>query len=221
MAEIKIEKKKPIWPWILVILLILAAILFFWFNNDQSNEAEIVPNDTTTQMEETNQMEETDVDQDNSNILYNGKYGKNVSEQAVANYFKYLDNEQMGIDHQYTNGALIHLITAVETEAKQLNVTIDANIEKARQNAFEITKDPMSLKHADKIRAAALEITTALKTIQQQKFSSLSSEVDGLKTAAEKINPQTPTLEQKEDAKDFFEKAGRLLQKMNEYENNQ
>ncbi len=36
MAEIKIEKKKPIWPWILVILLILAAIYFFWYSSDQN-----------------------------------------------------------------------------------------------------------------------------------------------------------------------------------------
>ncbi|CAM3470957.1 hypothetical protein [Aequorivita lipolytica] len=220
MAEIKIEKKKPIWPWILVVLIILAAIYFFWFYNDQDydNNDDLLNNDTITEIDDRDVYDNSDED---STTLYTGTYGTVVKEKAVSNYFTYIDNNQMGLDHEYTNGALVHLITAVEAEAKNLNVDIDANIEKARENAFEITKDPMSLKHADKIRAAALEITTALKTIQQQKFSSLSSEVDGLKTAAEDINPQAPTLEQKEDAKNFFEKAGRLLQKMNEYENNQ
>lgn len=33
MAEIKIEKKKPVWPWIIAILLI-AAVVYFIFCRD-------------------------------------------------------------------------------------------------------------------------------------------------------------------------------------------
>ena len=66
-----------------------------------------------------------------------------------------------------------------------------------------------------------MEISTAIETIQQEKFTSLSAEVEDLKAAAKKIDPQTPTLQQKEDTKSFFEKAGRVLQKFNEMENNQ
>lgn len=34
MAEIKIEKKNPIWPWILVGVIILALILYFFVFKD-------------------------------------------------------------------------------------------------------------------------------------------------------------------------------------------
>ncbi|CAM3549080.1 hypothetical protein [Flavobacterium chungbukense] len=54
MAEIKIEKKKPVWPWIVAILLI-AAVAYYVFakddetRNDRSVETEnAVSTDTTT-----------------------------------------------------------------------------------------------------------------------------------------------------------------------------
>ncbi|QED37277.1 hypothetical protein FK178_05915 [Antarcticibacterium arcticum] len=56
MAEIKIEKKKPVWPWILVGLIILGVIFFLVFaNEDEDNEydtddtelREVNPGDTT------------------------------------------------------------------------------------------------------------------------------------------------------------------------------
>ncbi|MCP2029715.1 hypothetical protein L1276_004909 [Flavobacterium sp. HSC-32F16] len=39
MAEIKIEKKKPVWPWIAVVLLI-AALVYFVFLRDNETTTE-------------------------------------------------------------------------------------------------------------------------------------------------------------------------------------
>ena len=50
MAEIKIEKKKPVWPWI-VALLLIAAIVYFVFlkdNEGQSNSSVQIENTTST-----------------------------------------------------------------------------------------------------------------------------------------------------------------------------
>jgi len=40
MAEIKIRKKRPVWPWILVVLAILAVIAFYLLgtNNEEQGE---------------------------------------------------------------------------------------------------------------------------------------------------------------------------------------
>ncbi|MDX1470364.1 MAG: hypothetical protein R3213_02615 [Flavobacteriaceae bacterium] len=38
MAEIKIEKKKPIWPWILALLVIAAIVVFYFMNNDDYDD---------------------------------------------------------------------------------------------------------------------------------------------------------------------------------------
>lgn len=47
MAEIKIEKKKPIWPWIVAVLIISALIYFVFFRND------VVKSESTTEIENT------------------------------------------------------------------------------------------------------------------------------------------------------------------------
>lgn len=54
MAEIKIEKKAPIWPWILGILIIAGLVYYFVVrNDDQVREVEettiITTNDVTTE----------------------------------------------------------------------------------------------------------------------------------------------------------------------------
>lgn len=216
MAEIKIEKKKPIWPWIILVLVILAIVYFFWANND--DEPDYMEDDVV--MQDTIQTNENERLQTDTTALYSGKYGTVENERSISNYLTYIDNENMGIDHEYTNGALEHLITATEAEANNLNVDISANLDKARENASFVTKDPKSLEHADKIKNAAMEISTALNTIQQQKFTDLNQQAQDVKAAAEKITVSTPTLEQKKDVKDFYEKAGMLLQKMESTERN-
>ncbi|MDT7827599.1 hypothetical protein RQM65_02830 [Pricia sp. S334] len=57
MAEIKIRKKRPVWPWILVVLVILAVIAFYILgqNNEEQGEPpkigqdERMENDTVQQ----------------------------------------------------------------------------------------------------------------------------------------------------------------------------
>ncbi len=52
MAEIKIEKKKPIWPWILLIIVILAIIAYFVYTNSESDDyADDVNTDENTQID--------------------------------------------------------------------------------------------------------------------------------------------------------------------------
>ena len=50
MAEIKIEKKKPIWPWIVALLIISALVYFVFFRNyDATPESSIeIENATST-----------------------------------------------------------------------------------------------------------------------------------------------------------------------------
>ena len=49
MAEIKIEKKKPIWPWILV-LVIIASLIYFVFLRDHETTTETVEIENTTSL---------------------------------------------------------------------------------------------------------------------------------------------------------------------------
>ena len=205
MAEIGIEKKKPIWPWIILVLVILAILYFLVFADDDDDNME---ENNTEQVEDTtaweNQARDTTSAWDTEN---NG--------QAVSGYISHVgDKTRMGIDHEYTNNALLQLINAVQAKARENNVNIDADIQQIRQDAEEITQDPMATDHADKIKDAGTRLADALEKIQQEKFPDLSQDVQEVKNAAQQIEPSTLTLEQKEDVNTFFDEAADVLQKM-------
>lgn len=49
MAEIKIKKKAPVWPWILLVLIVIAGLFFLFFYGD-TEEDDL--DDNTTEFEE-------------------------------------------------------------------------------------------------------------------------------------------------------------------------
>ncbi|PRX51930.1 hypothetical protein [Salegentibacter salegens] len=53
MAELKVEKKKPVWPWILLIAIIILGILFYVFAYDDTND-DVDDIDDTNDIEELN-----------------------------------------------------------------------------------------------------------------------------------------------------------------------
>lgn len=52
MAEIKIEKKKPIWPWIVAVLLIGALVYFIFLKDNETI------NESSTEIENTTPVEQ-------------------------------------------------------------------------------------------------------------------------------------------------------------------
>lgn len=48
MAEIKIEKKRPVWPWIVAALLIAGLVYFFVVREEQVQYEETTEVETTT-----------------------------------------------------------------------------------------------------------------------------------------------------------------------------
>lgn len=53
MAEIKIEKKKPIWPWIVAILLISAIIYYIYFRDNGTQVGNGVEVENTMSVDST------------------------------------------------------------------------------------------------------------------------------------------------------------------------
>jgi hypothetical protein len=48
MAEIKIEKKKPIWPWIAVVLIIGAVIYYIYCTDHEPSSESTTQTETST-----------------------------------------------------------------------------------------------------------------------------------------------------------------------------
>lgn len=195
MTEIKIEKKQPIWPWILVALVILALVYFFFLRDD--NTVDVI--DDKVEMvneEQTNKLSEAAISE-------------------INDYTSYIGNEaNMGLDHEYSHGALDRLIDATEAVSNSLGIDLRADMENARAKAGDITDDPYEVDHADKIKDAANIVFQALKKIQNQKFPDLDESCAEVENAVSGITSDTQTLNQKDAVNDFFQQAGELLTNM-------
>lgn len=192
MAEIEIEKKSPIWPWILAALALIALLLYFFvWNRDDA--------DTMAATDETGMVEPV------------------ASTGAVAEYIDYIKNDadKMGLDHDYANAALEKLTRAVEAKAADTGYDVKADLDEVRQYADNIKKDEFASTHANSIRKADEILARALQNMQAAKYPALSAEAEAVSNAATQVNPDVLTLDQKGAVKGFFDKAADLLQKMN------
>lgn len=194
MAEIKIEKEKTVWPWVLLGILLLGLLLYFFAfrNGDKGDE-------TAQSMQNTSSQAAL---QDNNR-------------SPVADYVSFInENQTMGLDHQYSNGALVRLANAIQAKAEQVGYTVQADLDKVKALADQITQDSMATTHANSIRQAAGILSTAMQNMQRAKFPDLTNEAQDVKRAADGIDPSVLTLEQKEAVKSFYDKSAQLLQKM-------
>jgi hypothetical protein len=200
MAEIKIEQKKKVWPWLLIGLIIVGLLMYFLvFRDDFKNTEAVIEADYITN---TNEPDLIGVKENNG---------------TVAAYVNFVENskEKMSLDHAYTNEALLKLIEATNAMANEVGYEVQVDLEKVKEYAKKITKDPFETTHADNIRKADDILTNVLQNIQKAKYPGLTVEVEELKSASESIKPEVLTLEQKDAVKNFFAKASDLLQKMN------
>lgn len=71
MAEIKIEKKKPVWPWIVALLLVAAVIYFIFFrDNEVKNDGSVEMENSTSENTRSQNKNETGLNQNNTLAAY-------------------------------------------------------------------------------------------------------------------------------------------------------
>ena len=197
MAEINIEKKTPKWPWILLILVIIGVLIYLFAANGDGEKTEEVTEDTTEELAESPQAAP-----DNSTVL------------AFVSFIKD-DPDSMGLDHEFTNEALLRLTNATDAMADEISFDIRKDTDEVRTLSEKITRDPFDTTHANSIKEAANILAQSLLNIQQHAFPGLASEADEVKNAAEDVETDELTLDQKEAVKKFFRESADLLEKMN------
>lgn len=191
MAEIKIQKKKTFWLWVLLIFAITAIIIYFTLLNDVKEEIVAVPEPIDLiAMKENN--------------------------TKVNEYIDFIEaDKKMTLDHAYTHDAIQKLVDAINSLADNIGYEFKIDRDRVIGHAESITIDPLDTSHADSIRKAANKITDILQNMQQTKYPGLISEIRELRSAASSISPDVLTLNQREDVKSFFRKAADILKKMN------
>ena len=200
MAEIKIMKKKPVLPWIIVGIILLVIVIYFlgYYNSGD----DVIDDSQNTAM---NEDKPTDL------------IGINENNTTVTEYINFIESNQnkMTLDHEYSNEAIIKLTAAVYAIADEVDVDVKSDLNKMEDDAEDITEKPLSDTHANSIRNAADNLTNAMQNIQKAKFPGLANEVNEVRKSSNAINPDVLTLNQKEQVKSFFYNSSHLLKKMN------
>lgn len=218
MAEIKIEKKKPIWPWVILVLVILAILYFFVFaDNDDDDMDDMDDLDDTEQLEEGTVWgdEDTTSWEEETDTTAWDVTEDTLTDSGVSGYVNYIaDTSKMGVDHLYTNNALIELMNAVQAKANEINYDITADMKAVKEDAKAIEENPTAATHASSIKSAGTKLANILQKMQQEKYPNLSKDVQEMKTAANNIDASVDTLQQKDQINKFFNEAADVLRKM-------
>ncbi|WP_100615746.1 hypothetical protein [Confluentibacter citreus] len=210
MAEIKIEKKSPIWPWILLAIAVIAIIVYFVYNNEDNPS--IYDNDTNSEMRDT--ISNTYDDGYQSTAPYVG------SSNAVQEFENsIIDSTRIGIDSTYTKTAIVNLAKVVSLKADQLNLQPSIALENLkyysdRSNGMTNSELPESSEIIN-FKTVSKDIVTVLETIQTKNYPSLQDEVSELKEASSKIDNNIATKEQQSTIQTFFTKAKKVVNNMN------
>lgn len=154
---------------------------------------------------------------DTSGTATTDAMGVHENNSTVAEYITFVsnDNNKMTLDHAYTNEALLKLTSATSAMAGAVGFEVKGDLEKAKECADKITNNPFESSHADEIRKAADILSGVLQNMQQAKYPGLANEAGAVKSAAIAINPETLTLDQRDNVKLFFARSANLLEKMN------
>ena len=200
MAEIKIEQKKQIWPRLIAGLVIVVLLVYFLVIRDNG-----INKDALTEADYITNTDESDL------------IGVKENNDTVTAYVNFVENsnENMSLDHEFTNEALVKLIEAADAMANEVGYDVQIDIEKVREYANMIEQDSFETTHANNIRKADDLLTNVLQNIQKAKYPDLEDEVAALRSASESVKPGVLTLDQKAAVKNYFSKAADLRQKMN------
>lgn len=139
------------------------------------------------------------------------------SSSTITDYLDFVSKgpELITLDHDYSSKALMKLMEATLAASAFAELNLEDRLSLVPVYANRITNNPLETTHADDIRAAADRLSDALLKIQMAKYPGLSLEAGAVQEAAEQINPDILTLDQKESVASFFSKAAILLDKMN------
>lgn len=217
MAEILVEpdnrdpkkNNSSIWPWILGALLLFGLIWVIVEVTDDDDAERVA---TTTVMDREPVTNETYTD---------NTYEQTAAAGPVAEFVRFANEEnanqaEMGLDHEYTSNGIMKLSGALNALAD--NAAGDVNIEQKRQkfreNADKVQQDPQSLQHANIIRETFISASDLIASIKEKSYAESDVDVEQLRSTAEEIDTNTPTLEQKDKVKEYFDKAGDAIEKM-------
>lgn len=211
MAEIKIEKKKPIWPWILVVLVILGIIAYLVYANQERDDY----NDDFDDGVINEQM----VEPDTKPLDTRGAYAPGTAyDQYTAFEGSIRDSTRIAMDSSYTKKAYYNLCKAVAKKADENNVEDSQALTDLKEFSMLITKvsSPLSsAESAKNFKTASDKVAKVLEDIQIKSYPELQSQVADLKQVTSEMDGYISMDKQQDNITQFLQKSRDVLKAMN------
>ncbi len=205
MAEIKVEKKKSNWPWVLIILAILVVFfLLFMLTNGDNDKDDI---DEAVRDEQVIDQYKIEESTDNP-----------YPENSVAGFLTHIEEGsyyQLGKDPDYTHEALYKLVQAVRETSFEVKYKPDEDFLQLDQEIDSIPAKREAEIQTDTLYDTGQTIISTMEDLQSERFPELSEEVQELRADLNAINSNTEMEEQTEIISSFFEQAAHVIKEMN------
>lgn len=214
MAEIKIEKKKPIWPWILLILIILGVIAYFVYENKDDDYQDDYMDDVRNEQ----MMDTTDRPVSNRSIQNeDGTYGSTFDGyEAFAGSI--MDSTRIAVDSSYTKKAFANLAKIVVKKADENNIEESEALKDLREFSVLITtiaKTSTDMGDFKNFKTACDKVAKVLEDIQEKNYPALDQQTSELNKMASDVSASTPMANQQDKLTSFLQKSRDILQSMN------
>lgn len=211
MAEIKIEKKKPVWPWVILILVVLGIIAYFVYANDEDVNDDFDDDITNEQVMDTTNTQ-------SSYDSYNTGTTNSSYDQFMAYDQSIADSTRVAVDSSYTKKAFANLTKAVVQKADENNIEDSEALTDLRNFSSLITsistttKDTKGFKN---FKTASDKVVKVMEDIQKKAYPSLQTQVADLKKTAAKVDGSVMMNKQQEQLYAFLRQSRDVLQMMN------
>ena len=208
MAEIKIRKKSPVWPWILLVLIILVALWYFFIYLD------------TTDVDDVDDVDDMNTEQVD-NESYNSEDGMNNDTYSTTDsiYNATSSNNNLAATPVTTtvadaNKSMIDLIDAVRTKSLETKVTINNDLKAQREKLVKTTTSTSENTWMKTLKESGDQIIAALQNIQKEKFPQLSNEVISAQNSLQMVDASKTFEDQKAEIDTFIRNVVTTLNKM-------
>jgi len=206
MTEIKIEKKTPIWPWILLILIILVIIAYFVLDNDEDD----VHDDTNTET-----IDETDDYRNDSLNSYDTI--ANVTYDSALNDFNthVKDSTRIGSDSIYTKTAFHKLADIVVIKANQHHLKPSESLSSLKSYNMYRSNPSDTMEVSNNWKRIGMDITRVIQSIQTEHYPSLAANVSSLKEKSDQLSDSLTLDRQQQEIRNFIRHTRDILNSMN------
>ncbi len=214
MAEIKIEKKKPIWPWILLALLIVGIVAYVIANKNDDDFGDDVDDHVNNSVEDSTKFK---ID-NNDGAVYNTNNDYKDHNNAMAELMIAMkDSTRFGMDSTYTNNALYNLAKVTLEKAKEHNVENSKSLTDLQQyvSSMDTASSMEKVDNNKQFKSVSDHIVAVIEIIQKKDMPTKQGEVAKLKQTTSNLNATADMSKQQSNIQLFFRQAHDLLHDMN------